>query len=88
MKIWIYWFESNAWIYFYIVLNKTWKIHLSEQNGFRNDSAGEGFDNENAGDGFAEAKYFSNSSSSTLISSNFCAKVLLGALREWWLDFL
>jgi hypothetical protein len=51
-------------------------------DGFRNDSAGEGFDNENAGDGFAEAKYFSNSSSSTLISSNFCAKVLLGALRE------
>jgi hypothetical protein len=24
MKIWIYWSESNSWIYFYIVLNKNW----------------------------------------------------------------
>jgi hypothetical protein len=24
MKIWIYWSESNSWIYFYIVLNKIW----------------------------------------------------------------
>ena len=25
MKIWIYWSESNYWIYFYIVLNKNWQ---------------------------------------------------------------
>ena len=27
MKIWIYWSESNSWIYFYIYLNKNWKIY-------------------------------------------------------------
>ena len=32
MKIWIYWSESNSWIYFYIVLNKNWKIYWSEQS--------------------------------------------------------
>jgi len=32
MKIWIYWSESNLWIYFYIVLNKNWKIYWSEQS--------------------------------------------------------
>ena len=26
MKIWIYWSESNPWIYFYIVLYKNWKF--------------------------------------------------------------
>jgi hypothetical protein len=33
MKIWIYWSESNSWIYFYIYLNinKNWKIYWSEQ---------------------------------------------------------
>jgi hypothetical protein len=33
MKIWIYWSESNSWIYFYIhvVLNKNWKIYWSDQ---------------------------------------------------------
>ena len=29
MKIWIYWSESNSWIYFYIYLNKNWKIYWS-----------------------------------------------------------
>jgi hypothetical protein len=33
MKIWIYWSESNSWIYFYIVLDKNWKIYWSEQSG-------------------------------------------------------
>ena len=28
MKIWIYWSESNSWIYFYIVLNKMWIFFL------------------------------------------------------------
>jgi hypothetical protein len=32
MKIWIFWSESNSWIYFYIVLNKNWKIYWSEQS--------------------------------------------------------
>ena len=33
MKIWInYWSESNSWIYFYIVLNKNWKIYWSQQS--------------------------------------------------------
>ena len=32
MKIWIYWCESNAWIYFYLVLNKNWKIYWSKQS--------------------------------------------------------
>ena len=32
MKIWIYWSESNSWIYFCIVLNKNWKIYWSEQS--------------------------------------------------------
>jgi hypothetical protein len=32
MKIWIYWSESNSWIYFYIVLNTNWKIYWSEQS--------------------------------------------------------
>ena len=26
MKTWIYWSESNSWIYFYIFLNKNWNI--------------------------------------------------------------
>ena len=26
MKIWIHWSKSNFWIYFYIVLNKNWKM--------------------------------------------------------------
>ena len=32
MKIWIYWSKSNSWIYFYIVLNKNWKMYWSEQS--------------------------------------------------------
>ena len=32
MKIWIYWSESNSWIYFYIVLNENCKIYWSEQS--------------------------------------------------------
>jgi hypothetical protein len=32
MKIWIYWSESNSRIYFYIFLNKNWKIYWSEQS--------------------------------------------------------
>ena len=32
MKIWIYLSESNFRIYFYIALNKNWKIYLSEQS--------------------------------------------------------
>ena len=32
MKNWIYWSESNSWIYFYIVLNKNWKHYWFEQN--------------------------------------------------------
>jgi hypothetical protein len=34
MKIWIYWSESNCWIYFYIpvVLNKNKKIYWFEQS--------------------------------------------------------
>ena len=32
MKIWNYWSESTSWIYFYIVLNKNWKIYWSEQS--------------------------------------------------------
>ena len=32
MKIWIYWSYSNSWIYFYLVLNKIWKIYRSEQS--------------------------------------------------------
>jgi len=31
-EILIYWSESNSWIYFYIVLNKNWKIYWSEQS--------------------------------------------------------
>ena len=31
MKIWIYWSESYSWIYFYIFINKIWKIYWSEQ---------------------------------------------------------
>ena len=31
MKIWIYWSESNSWIYFDIVLNKNWYIYLSNK---------------------------------------------------------
>jgi hypothetical protein len=30
--IWIYWSDSNSWIYFYIVLNKDWKIYWSKQS--------------------------------------------------------
>ena len=29
MKLWIYWSEANYWIYFYIGLNKNWKIYWS-----------------------------------------------------------
>ena len=32
IKIWIYWFKSNSWIYFYIVLDKNWKMWWSEQS--------------------------------------------------------
>ena len=33
MKIWIYWSESNSWIYLYIVLKKNnWKIYWSKQS--------------------------------------------------------
>ena len=32
MKILIYWFKSNSSIYFYLVLNKSWKLYLSEQS--------------------------------------------------------
>ena len=34
IKIRIYWFKSNSWIYLYIhvVLNKNWKIYWSEQS--------------------------------------------------------
>ena len=33
MNIWIYWSESNSWIYLYIVLKKNnWKIYWSEQS--------------------------------------------------------
>jgi len=32
IKNWIYWSEANYWIYFYINLNKNWKIYWSEQN--------------------------------------------------------
>ena len=32
MKIWIYCTESNSWIYFYIVLNKNWKIYWSGES--------------------------------------------------------
>jgi hypothetical protein len=32
MKIWIYWSESNSWIYICIVLNKKKKNYLSEQS--------------------------------------------------------
>jgi hypothetical protein len=31
MKIWIYRSESYSWIYFYIFINKIWKIYWSEQ---------------------------------------------------------
>jgi hypothetical protein len=31
MNIRIYWFESNSWIYIYIVLNKNWKMYWSEK---------------------------------------------------------
>ena len=31
MKIWTYWSRSNFWIYFYIFLNKNWKIYWSVQ---------------------------------------------------------
>jgi hypothetical protein len=31
-KIWIYRSESNSWIYFYILLNKNWKIYWFEQS--------------------------------------------------------
>ena len=36
MKIWIYWSESNSWIYFYIhlVLNKNWKNLLVQTKFF------------------------------------------------------
>ena len=30
IKNWIYWSEANYWIYFYINLNKNWKIYWSE----------------------------------------------------------
>ena len=30
MKMCIYWSKSKFWIYFYIVLNKNWKIHWSK----------------------------------------------------------
>ena len=30
--IWIYWSRSNSWIYFYLVLNKNWKIYWPEQS--------------------------------------------------------
>ena len=29
---WIYWSQSNSWIYFYIVLNQNWKIYWSKQS--------------------------------------------------------
>ena len=32
MKIWIYWSESNSLSYFYILLNKNWKIYWFEQS--------------------------------------------------------
>jgi hypothetical protein len=32
MKIGIYCSESNSWIYFYVVLNKNWKIYWSKQS--------------------------------------------------------
>jgi hypothetical protein len=32
MKILIYWSESNSIIYFYILLNKNWKIYWSKQS--------------------------------------------------------
>jgi hypothetical protein len=32
MKIWIYWSESNSWIYLYLVLYKNWKIWWSKQS--------------------------------------------------------
>jgi hypothetical protein len=32
IKIWSYWSEPNSWIYFYIVLNKNWKIYWSKQS--------------------------------------------------------
>jgi hypothetical protein len=32
MKKIIYWSESNSWIYFYIDLNKNWKIYWFEQS--------------------------------------------------------
>ena len=32
MKIWIYWFKSNSWIYLYIDLKKNWKIDWSKQS--------------------------------------------------------
>ena len=32
MKIWIFWSESNSRIYFYIFLNKNWKIYWSERS--------------------------------------------------------
>ena len=28
----IYWSKSNSWIYFYIVLNKNWKVYRSKQS--------------------------------------------------------
>ena len=30
MKTWIYWSESNSWSYFYLYLNKNWKMYWSE----------------------------------------------------------
>jgi hypothetical protein len=32
LKIWIYWSESNSWIYFYIILNKNCQIYWSEHS--------------------------------------------------------
>jgi hypothetical protein len=31
LKIWIYWSESNSWIY-YLYLNKNWKNYWSQQS--------------------------------------------------------
>ena len=32
MKIWIYWSKANYLVYFYMVLNKNWKIYWSKQS--------------------------------------------------------
>ena len=75
MKILIDLSESNSWIYFYIVLNKTWNIYWSEQS-----FTGVGTENWYSLWGLGLTAFESTNLGSPLVSS--CLNLFIGSWQK------